>query len=188
MNGYRPCRPTHPWRVIGPGKGAPAWFALHLYFTSPICDARLARHAENAGCTDFLDTAGCWADAFLRRAAETTLPPGEEVSGTFCRNGPSGASHKRCLAPFPRSFTSETAGRQGCLEVVTRIGGAATRPTWHRRSLHTRNTEHETSALGIRGSCCDGWLQRMCLHARNRRGWAASWQLPPRARNVRHGP
>ena len=25
----------------------------------------------------------------------------EKVTGTFCRNGPSGASHKRCLSPFP---------------------------------------------------------------------------------------
>jgi len=25
----------------------------------------------------------------------------EKVSGTFCRNGPKGASHKRCLTPFP---------------------------------------------------------------------------------------
>jgi hypothetical protein len=26
---------------------------------------------------------------------------GEKGSGTFCRNGPQGASHKRCLTPFP---------------------------------------------------------------------------------------
>jgi len=26
----------------------------------------------------------------------------EKVPGTVCRNGPPGASHKRCLAPFPR--------------------------------------------------------------------------------------
>jgi U32 family peptidase len=25
----------------------------------------------------------------------------EKVSGTFCRNGPEGAAHKRCLSPFP---------------------------------------------------------------------------------------
>ncbi|MGA2034962.1 MAG: 2-hydroxyacyl-CoA dehydratase family protein [Thermoguttaceae bacterium] len=27
--------------------------------------------------------------------------PGEKGTGTFCRNGPAGASHKRCLSPFP---------------------------------------------------------------------------------------
>jgi len=29
------------------------------------------------------------------------LPAREKGTGTFCRNGPSGASHKRCLSPFP---------------------------------------------------------------------------------------
>ena len=29
------------------------------------------------------------------------LPEKEKGTGTFCRNGPSGASHKRCLSPFP---------------------------------------------------------------------------------------
>jgi HD-like signal output (HDOD) protein/GGDEF domain-containing protein len=28
-------------------------------------------------------------------------PPPEKGTGTFCRNGPEGASHKRCLSPFP---------------------------------------------------------------------------------------
>ncbi|MBN2295178.1 MAG: radical SAM protein [Pirellulales bacterium] len=37
----------------------------------------------------------------LSFACETIHAEAEKGSGTFCRNGPDGASHKRCLTPFP---------------------------------------------------------------------------------------
>ena len=45
------------------------------------------------------------ADRIVRlecgRLVESAADDGERGTGTFCRNGPSGASHKRCLSPFP---------------------------------------------------------------------------------------
>jgi RNA polymerase sigma-70 factor (ECF subfamily) len=55
------------------------------------------------------------------------LPEKEKGTGTFCRNGPSGASHKRCLSPFPSaddsrslsaSLTPDSRFVQRALEVV----------------------------------------------------------------------
>jgi len=37
----------------------------------------------------------------------------EKVSGTFCRNGPEGASHKRYLTPFPPALSLEFCDGQG---------------------------------------------------------------------------
>jgi NADH-quinone oxidoreductase subunit C len=37
-------------------------------------------------------------------------PTPEEVPGTVCRDGPEGASHKRCLAPFPEPCVPSTVG------------------------------------------------------------------------------
>ena len=44
-------------------------------------------------------------DADVQAVLDMDLPAGEpeKGTGTFCRNGPSGASHKRCLSPFPRT-------------------------------------------------------------------------------------
>jgi RNA polymerase sigma-70 factor (ECF subfamily) len=36
------------------------------------------------------------------------LPEKEKGTGTFCRDGPSGASHKRCLSPFPSADESRS--------------------------------------------------------------------------------
>jgi putative protease len=37
----------------------------------------------------------------LRAAVGADTGVGEKGTGTFCRNGPSGAAHKRCQSPFP---------------------------------------------------------------------------------------
>jgi len=51
------------------------------------------------------------------------------VSGTFCRNGPKGASHKRCLTPFPHLLDEVTRSKGAQERVCSRIraesGGAA---------------------------------------------------------------
>jgi hypothetical protein len=41
-----------------------------------------------------------WWSACRRAAVLDACPP-EKGTGTFCRNGPEGAAHKRCLSPFP---------------------------------------------------------------------------------------
>ena len=47
-----------------------------------------------------LDGVGQFAGEIDRRGADDPLPRGKGT-GSFCRNGPAGASHKRCLSPFP---------------------------------------------------------------------------------------
>jgi protein ImuB len=58
--------------------------------------------------------------AVAQRQEELFSDDGEKVSGTFCRDGPSGASHKRCLTPFPHLAVlvdrlSSRMGRQSVL-------------------------------------------------------------------------
>ena len=75
------------------------------------------RYAEkacsNLAVLDLVRRAGGLVDTvsageILRALAAGFSPEAEKGTGTFCRNGPTnlrsvpGASHKRCLSPFPR--------------------------------------------------------------------------------------
>jgi glycosyltransferase involved in cell wall biosynthesis len=68
---------------------------------------------------------------------ELGLSPGEKVTGTFCRNGPSGASHKRCLSPFPLPFPLiATIGQIGVRKGLDVLLQAAVRVSRERPDVH----------------------------------------------------
>ena len=57
----------------------------------------------------------------------------KKVTGTFCRNGPSGASHKRCLSPYspPPIFTAYRRHRRLIRMLAAQIDSSVpTRNTW----------------------------------------------------------
>ena len=62
-----------------------------------------------------------------RRWGVNSLRLGKKGTGTFCRNGPSGASHKRCLSPFPaqRRLKEITVGSRRTTEHDCRSASAA---------------------------------------------------------------
>jgi len=87
------------WRMFQQGKPPRLGSGLFTYFPT-------LQHFD-------ADLAAC--DRAMSRAKE--LAP-EKGTGTFCRNGPPGAAHKRYLSPFPAAMIEETRVIRGLVEML----------------------------------------------------------------------
>jgi benzoyl-CoA reductase/2-hydroxyglutaryl-CoA dehydratase subunit BcrC/BadD/HgdB len=93
------------------GQVAAGWLPMNVVgYSSPFVPAewiaahglqpcRLQLRATERLVRGVCPYAGALIEAFL---------PSEKGTGTFCRNGPPGASHKRCLSPFPSALILTT--------------------------------------------------------------------------------
>jgi len=85
------------------------------------------------------DCRGLWQEpgvGIAFRGLELAAAPEEKGTGTSCRNGPPGASHKRCLSPFPTSDQDVVVALDGTLYDTD---GVRSRLESHGHTLHTRS-------------------------------------------------